>query len=326
MSEQNRPSQPSKPMAPRPATPAPSAQPPRVQVTAKELLRELDNRGIDIGDLLLQKLISRDGMVGGGLGGGSISRGWLIAISSIVSVFILALIIGTIWVSSTINRMNASYMAQTEQIIFSKSEIDKANSWERLPPAQKKEKLREQYYAIIRYYTNSVDIAEKMTDEQILQSFNQMWLSTERLTTVNFFFPVAFMKAMTNFNPYYNANDRYGMGYFYLHNAEQVANLNLVRSDPVFMIDYKGSTSLSNPIDTIKLLVARIDDLSKTFNGREDWIFLALITNEYDVISRYWNGGSGSIPDDMYLRGPLADCLKYYHSFKNWEIPAKETP
>lgn len=322
MNEQPRPSQPPQ----RPARPAGTTIPDRKPTppvsdaakASKELLKELDNRGIDIGDLLLQKLISRDGSIGGG---GSISKGWLIAISVIVSLFTIIMLVGSIWVSSTINRMNDSYMQQTTQIIFSKSEIDSANSWERLPPSQKKEKLREQYYAIIRYYTNSAPYGEKMTDDQILQSFNQMWLATERLTTVNFFFPVAFMKAMTNFNPYYNANDRLGMGYFYLNNAEQIANLNIVRNDPVFMVEYKGSASLSDPIDTIKLLVARIDDLSKTFNGREDWIFLALITNEYDVISRYWNGGSGSIPDDMYIRGPLADCLKYYHSFKNWQIP-----
>lgn len=296
-------------------------QPQRQQVTAKELLRELDNRGVDLGDLLLQKLIQRDGHAGS-LGVG-ITRGWLIAIAVIVSIFTLVILIGSIWVTSTINRMNESYTAQTEQIIFTKSEIEQANSWERLPPLQKKEKLREQYYAIVRYYTNEAILVEKMDDTQILQSFNTLWLATERLTSVNFFLPVAFMRATTNFNPYFNKDERIGMGYFYLKGAEAVSNLNLVRSDPVFMLDYKGTGSLNDPIDTIKLLVARIDDLSKTFHGREDWIFLALLTNEYDVISRYWRDGSGTIPDEMYLRGPLAECLKYYHSFKNWDIPKK---
>jgi len=296
-------------------------QPQRQQVTAKELLKELDNRGVDLGDLLLQKLIQRDGHNGSyGVG---ITRGWLIAIAVIVSVFTLVILIGSMWVTSTINRMNESYTAQTEQIIFTKSEIEQANSWERLPPLQKKEKLREQYYAIVRYYTNEATPAEKMDDAQILQSFNALWLATERLTSVNFFFPVAFMRATTNFNPYFDKDSRIGMGYFYLNGAEAVSNLNLVRSDPVFMLEYKGTGSLNDPIDTIKLLVARIDDLSKIFHGREDWIFLALLTNEYDVISRYWRDGTGTIPDDMYLRGPLAECLKYYHSFKNWDIPKK---
>jgi len=319
MDNQNpRPNQPQRPEQPKPAA---SVPPQRPQITAKELLRELDSRGVDLGDLLLQKLMSREGQLGGGLGG--ISRGWLIAMAVIISAFTLVMLIGTIWVTSTINRMNKSYVAQTNQIIMTKSQIDEANSWERLPPAQKKEKLREQYYALVRYYTNETPFTEKMDDSQILQSFNTLWLATERLTTVNFFFPVAFMRATTNFNPYFSKNNRVGMGYFYLKGAESVANLRLVRDDPVFMIDYKGTGSLNDPVDTIKLLVARIDDLSKTFNGREDWIFLALLTNEYDVISKYWKDGNGSIPDEMYLKGPLADCLNYYHSFKNWDIPKK---
>lgn len=300
---------------------APMQRPAPTQVTAKELLKELDNRGVDLGDLLLQKLINRDSHFGGGISG--LSRGWLIAMAVITGAFTLVMLVGTIWVSNTINRMNRAYMAQTEQIIFTKSQIEEANSWERLPPAQKKEKLREQYYALVRYYTNEVSLAEKMDDNQILQSFNTLWLATERLTTVNFFFPVAFMKATTNFNPYFDRDSRIGMGYFFLKGAEAVANLKLVRDDPVFMLDYKGTGSLNDPVDTIKLLVARIDDLSKTFHGREDWIFFALLTNEFDVITRYWKDGTGSIPDEMYLRGQLADCLKFYHSFKNWDIPKK---
>lgn len=288
-----------------------------VHITAKELLDELDKRGVDVGNLIIQKIISKDDMLG------SDSHKWTKAFTVMTGAFTVVMLIGTIWVSVTLSTMNRSYNQQMERIIMSKTAIESANSWEQLPPAQKKEKLREQYYAIVRYYTNDKSYSEKMADDMIIQSFNQLWAETERLTTVNFFMPVAFMKATTNFNPYYNSNNRVGMAYFYLKNAENVANLPLIRNDTLFQLDYKGSGSLTNPVDSMKLLVARIDDLSRTFNGREDWIFLALCTNEYDVISKYWQDGKGSIPDDLYLKGPLADCLKYYQGFKNWEIPKK---
>lgn len=285
--------------------------------TNAELIAELKKSGVDIGDILLQKLIKMDSNKP------SISRNWLTVLVALISVFVITIIIGLIWMTITFSQVNKYYQNQINQIIFTKSKIDSASSWEQLPVNQQKEKLREQYYTIIRYYTNDQMSDEKMNDEQILQSFNQLWITTEKLN-INFFLPLAFIKATTNFNPYYNSEDRIGMGYFIMKNAEAVANLKIVRTDPAFYLDYKGSGTLFNSVDTIKLLVARIDDLSKTFNGRVDWILFAMLTNEYEVITKYWDDGRGSIPDEMYARGLLAESLMYYQAFKNWEIPLTE--
>ncbi len=58
-----------------------------------------------------------------------------------------------------------------------------------------------------------------------------------------------------------------------------------------------------------------------TFNNRVDWVFLSLITNEYDVIEKYWEDGQGAIPNKLYEEGQLNEMLMYYHSFSLWEIP-----
>ena len=61
-----------------------------------------------------------------------------------------------------------------------------------------------------------------------------------------------------------------------------------------------------------------------TFNNREDWVLLALFTDEYQVIRDYWDEGAGAIPDEYYEEGQLAEALKYYHAFRNWKIPVVE--
>lgn len=238
-------------------------------------------------------------------------------------VILLVVVVGisTFFFVSTINQMHTTYIEETEEIIRTKSDIELANQWERLPNNQQKERLRNQFYEIVRYYTNSVPDEQKMNDEQIQNTFNQLWQATERLPHVNFFLPVAYMKAKTNFNPVYNIDYQRGIAGFYLETAEQISNLPLIREDDVFKTTYKGSTTLNNPQQAIKLLVARIDDLMHTFNNREDWVVLALFLDEYNVISEYWDGGEGQIPDRFYREGPLAETLMYYHAFKNWKIP-----
>lgn len=244
----------------------------------------------------------------------------IIAIVLVLSIMVISA--GSYYFVSTINSMHQTYIKETEEIIRTRSDIEIANSWERLPVNQRKERLRGQFFEIVRYYTNNVPDEQRMNDEQILNVFNQLWATTERLPHVNFFLPVAYMKVATNYNPVYNSEYRYGIGGFYVNQAQDIANLPIVRNDSVFMTPFNGITTLNNPTESINLLVARIDDLMKTFNNREDWVVLALFQDEYNVIRDYWEGGEGAIPDELYESGPLAETLTYYHSFKNWRIPA----
>jgi hypothetical protein len=222
----------------------------------------------------------------------------------------------------TINQMYKEYIRDTEEIILSRHNIELANSWERLPVNQQRERLLDQYYSIIKYYTNTVPDNNKMNDDQIVSTFNVLWDCTTRIPSINFFLPVAYMKVASNFNPVYDVDWRRGIAAFYNKAGEQIANLPLVRNDSVFQTVFKGTETLNNPNEAIKLLVARIDDLMTTFNNRVDWVVLALFTNEYDVISKYWEGGEGKIPDKFYKEGLVAETLNYFYSFKSWQIPA----
>lgn len=242
-------------------------------------------------------------------------------LSGFLIFLVLIVSISTYFFVSTINQMHATYIQETEEIIRTKSDIEIANQWERLPTNQKRERLKSQFYEIVRYYTNGVPDEQKMSDEQILNTFNQLWQATERLPHVNFFLPIAYMKVKTNFNPVYNVDYQKGIAGFYLNTAERISQLPIIREDEVFRTTYKGTTTLNNPPQAIKLLVARIDDLMHTFNNREDWVVLSLFRDEYNVISEYWEGGDGEIPDDFYIEGDMAKTLKYYHAFKNWKIP-----
>lgn len=252
----------------------------------------------------------------------TISRPLFITSLVVIVVLLAANIVSATLFVRTMNEMRQTYIRETENIILTRGEIDLANSWERLPVNQRKERLREKFYEIIRYYTVNIPEEQKMSDEQVLAAFDQLWASTQRLGSINFFLPVAYMKTATNFNPVYNQEFKRGIAALYLRTAEQVANLPLVRNDPAFMTVYNGAQTVNNPVESIKLLVARIDDLMKTFNDREDWVLLALFTDEYQVIREYWDGGNGTIPDEYYESGVLAEALKYFHSFKNWQIPA----
>lgn len=240
-------------------------------------------------------------------------------------IMFIVVIFCTIYYSSTLNKMQAFYNKSTEEIITAKESIEMVNSWERLPVNQRKERLRDQYFNIIRYYTNNLPPEQKMEDDQIIESFNTVWNTTQRIPSINFFLPVAYIKAITNFNPSYNKDFKKGIAAFYTHNAEQICNLELVRTDIVFKTIFKGVQTLNNPNESIKLLVAQMDSLSQFFNNREDWIFLALFEGLDKVIKDYWDGGDGTIPDFYYREGPLAEALMYYQSFKSWQIPAIPT-
>jgi hypothetical protein len=244
-----------------------------------------------------------------------------VAFISALIVFIAAITVVGVYTNKTIKEMHQQYIKDTEKIIITKSEIEASNAWERLPINERKEKLRTQYYQIVRYYTNRSAENQKMDDEMILTSFNQLWNCTVRVPSVNFFLPVAYMKVASNFNPNYNVEYKHGLTAFFNKTGERIANLKLVREDPAFQLTYSGIATLDTPTEAVKLLVAKIDDLMVTFNNRIDWVLLSLFTNEYDVIEKYWDGGEGSIPDSFYEKGQMAEALMYFDAFRNWTIP-----
>lgn len=250
------------------------------------------------------------------------SKALTIIFSVMIALFIGTIVVAFYYMDRTINDMYLTYIKNTEDIIRTRADIELSNAWERLPVGQRKERLREQYFQIIRYYTNAIPEEQKMSNEQIVDSFNNLWACTETIPAINFFVPVAYMKVSTNFNPVYNVKYKRGVAALYLKTAESIANLPLVRNDSSFRVEYKGLKTVNNPSESVKLLAARIDDLMTTFSNREDWVLLALFTNEYDVIDKYWENGDGNIPDELYEAGELAEALKYYHAFKNWQIPA----
>lgn len=288
------------------------------KIDAKEVVHELEKKGVDLGQVILHQLFSKDTS----LSPKGISKGWMIAFIAVVAVFALVIIIGSISVNVTVNAMHDTYIQEKEKVIRAISDIDLANQWERLPVQDRKERLRTQFTKIVMYYTNSTPDDKKMNNTQTLDTFNQLWLCTERVPSINFFLAVAYMKVRTNFNPVYNSSYRYGLSGMYLKELESIANLPLVRNDPIFRTTYSGKKTAHNPVESVKLLIAKIEDLARTFNNREDWILLSLFSNEYDVISKYWDNGKGTIPDDKYKKGDLAEALKYYYAFKNWQIPA----
>lgn len=268
----------------------------------------------EIASDLLQKLVQFEPR--------SNSKVLTVIFSILVLVFIMVMYYGYKSMNATLNEMYTTYIKNTEDIIRTKRDIELSNAWERLPVNQRRERLREQYYQIVKYYTNTVPDEQKMSNEQILQTFNQLWNSTESRPAINFFLPVAYMRIATNFNPVYNVDYKRGLAGFYIKVGENISNLPLVKADANFHVAYNGAKTLNNPLDAVRLLVARTDDLMVTFNNREDWVLMALFTNEYTVIEKYWEGGKGEIPDSMYETGQLAAALNYYYAFKNWQIPA----
>lgn len=129
------------------------------------------------------------------------------------------------------------------------------------------------------------------------------------------------MKVATNFNPSYDVDSKKGIAALLLKSIDNTINLPWVKTDPLFMTTYRGSDTAFNPAESSRILVAKIADLMTLFRNREDWVMFALFTNEYDVISKYWNDGKGTIPDEIYKSGPVAEALMYYYTFKSFKIP-----
>jgi len=275
--------------------------------------KKIPTANSDVGQAILNEMFKRDA-------NNKPSKGWQITFIIVTTIFAISLILSTFFFISTINDMHNTYITKTEDIILGKENVELANDWERLPIQQRKEQLRSQYLKIVRYYTSPVPAEQKMNEDVLVTTFDTLWDTTQR-TKQNFFTAVAYMKVATNFNPIYNVQYKRGLAGFYNKTYESVANLPLVRTDPVFQTIYKGSQTAYNPNQSIKLLVARINDLMGTFNNRIDWVFLSLITNEYDVIDKYWDDGKGSIPDSLYKDGKLSQMLMYYNSFTLWKIP-----
>ena len=283
------------------------------QKQGKPVKNTLGENNEDLAQILLNKMGVIDQ-------GSKAPKGWTIAFTISTILFGISLVFCTIFFIKTINNMHETYIVKTEEIILGKENIEMANSWERMPTQQQKEQLRSQYYKIVRYYTEQSPEEQKMNDELLIEAFDSLWLATERVNQ-NFFLSLAYMKVATDFNPVYNVEYKRGIAGFYLRTYESISNLPIVREDPVFQVAYKGTETANNPNLAIKLLVARIDDLMTIFNNRVDWVLLSLFTNEYDVIEKYWDGGNGAIPNSFYEEGNLAEALRYYHAFSNWEIP-----
>jgi hypothetical protein len=279
------------------------------------LLDAAKQQGVDVGELILNAVNGADKEKETR----NKKQGTLIVV--LCSIFIVAIVGGWLAFTWQVNEMKKTYLHESERILVARDRMEATNSWESLPVNQRKEKLREFTYSMINYYTNITPVEQKMNDDQLNLFFEQTWLCTTEIPSVNFFLPLAYIKVATNFNPVYNVAYRHGIASMYLKTGERIANLPLIRNDKFFQVVYRGGDTLNNPSESIKLLVARIDDLMQTFNNREDWVLLALFTDEYDVISNYWKDGTGAIPDSLYTHGDLADALKYYHAFRNWQIP-----
>lgn len=283
------------------------------EIKTESVRRKVPSAQSDIGQKILNEMFKRDMSA-------KPSRGWFITFIIVTVMFSISLVLSTVFFVTTINEMHQTYIIKTEEIILGKENVELANSWERMPVQQRKEQLRSQYLKIVRYYTSPVPEEQKMNEDVLVATFDTLWDTTQRAKQ-NFFIPVAYMKVATNFNPVHNIEYKRGLAGFYLKTYESTANLPLVRTDPIFQTVYKGSETAYNPDHSIKLLVARIEDLMSTFNNRVDWVLLSLITNEYDVIEKYWDDGEGTIPNKLYESGDLSEMLMYYHLFTLWEIP-----
>jgi len=249
----------------------------------------------------------------------------IIAFVITLSLCVITNVLVLIGTNNTIKEMHKTYIRNTDQIIQTRSEQEMSNSWERKPENEKRELLRSQYTEIITYYTVNTDDKYKMSNEQINATFNTLYDCLKSVPRINFFMAVAYIKVATNFNPIHNRDYKYGLAAFYQKTGEGVCNLPIIKENQTFFTVWKGLQTLNRPEETIKLLIARIDDLMLTFNNREDWVFISIFTNEYDIINKYWKGGEGTIPDDYYRDGQLSEVLKYYYAFRNWQIPSRDS-
>lgn len=233
-----------------------------------------------------------------------------------------ATIILTIMISFfifTLIEIKNTYIEHEKETILAIGMANSANDWARLSKEEQREKLLNRYMEIVKYYNVYIPDNKKMTHETILDSFKVLYECTE-MTKVNIFLPISYIKVMTNFNPNYENRNRFGIAAFYVKEGENISNLPIIKERNEFNIYYKGISTLKNPIESIKLLVAKIDDLNKIFNNRSDWVIFALLTNEYEVIDKYWLNGEGTIPEDQLKSGNLKEIKDYYFIFNNWKI------
>lgn len=281
-------------------------------VSDDDLMAEVDKRGMDVlVNKVLTKLTGKDD--------------YEHSYKQILKIFIICILIfscvvllGSFLVATTLKDMKNTYIKETDKMLLMNTRIESAAAWEKLNSVEKKEKLRNQYYTIIRYYTSSSDVAKSLNNDQILDSFNALWMISEKYNTVSFFLPLAYMRVTSNFNPLYSYKSREGLAALFMIDYERFSSIN---SDPITKITYRGVETARSPTDSIKLLYLKMDYLYRVFNGRIDWVLFALLNNEFEVIENYWKNGEGEIPDEFYLEGPLYDALNYYHSFINWQIP-----
>jgi len=235
-----------------------------------------------------------------------------------ILIFSIIVLVGSFMVIFTLRDMKNTYIQETDKMLLMNHKIENAAAWEKLNSIEKKEKLRNQYYTIVRYYTTSSDIAKSLNNDQILDSFNSLWIISEKYNTVNFFLPLAYIRVTSNFNPSYSLKSKEGYSAMFMIDYERFSQIS---PDPIAKITYRGIETARNPSDSIKLLYLKMDYLYKVFNGRVDWILFSMLNNEFEVIQKYWKNGEGEIPDEFYLSGSLYNALNYYHSFINWQIP-----
>lgn len=245
----------------------------------------------------------------------------LVLFSVLVIVFIAVVGINIFFNKKIANDTYKTYINSVREVIQDQKNIESTNAWERLPTNEQREKLRSRWWEIIKYYTLEVPQNQKMSEDQVQAAFDPYFTCINTVGSVNFFLPMAYMKVRTNFSPNYNDGYRYGISRFLVKEAQDISNLPIVKTNVSFQVAFKGRETLMNPNENVKLLVARMDDLMKTFNSREDWVILSLLTNEYDVIARYWQDGNGEIPEKVYKdNADLRNILDYYYAFKNWKI------
>jgi len=231
------------------------------------------------------------------------------AILTITLIFFITTLVG----------LKNTYVSHERETILAMGMANSANDWERLPEGEQREKLLNRYFEIVKYYNVYTPDNNKMVHKTILDSFKVLYECTE-MTKTNIFLPIAYIKVMTNFNPNYESGNRFGIAAFYVKEGENISNLPVVKEKSEFNVYYKGIPTLKNPIESIKLLIAKIDDLNKIFNNRSDWVIFALLTNEYEVIDKYWINGEGLIPEDQLRQGNLKEIRDYYYIFNNWKI------
>jgi hypothetical protein len=242
---------------------------------------------------------------------------------ALIIVFVTAMGLGVYFNKRTAEALYNNYMENTREIIDSRSQIETANSWERLSVNERKEKLRSRFYEIIKYYTVTSPLSQKMSDEQLLLAFNTYYDAIYTVNSVNFFLPLAYIRVKTNYNPSYSDNYQTGISGFFTVEGQQIANLPIVKENQALRVAYKGKETLQNPTESLRLLIARMDDLMRTFNNREDWVILALLNHdENQIIAKYWEDGKGEIPETNYKSGDMKNILEYYYAFKNWQIVA----